>query len=440
MDKVERPGVTEDLHLEDEDPERSRWIHRDKLLVIESQEMQEAGIKLPRTGRLGSKSQRRREHSRDQYSNGLHDHDPDVSNMNEIHNQRFEPTPQQEQEEGPEEDPINCDLRTSEEIAAQSHPGFSTPIYRQPGLRSNSSRIPLPRDSPLPIPQEHIERSTPIPRKRGASANWSLGDENGIAYGKVRRRSQSVGSLILLDEREPPRSSPTPAMTFSGSPDSASTSPSKPRVVGKPGSSGSRRTSNAQRNTANAQRPRNPSTPRVTSGQRPKSRSGLESRPATAINRPEGDPPWLATMFKPDPRLPPEQQLLPTHAKKLQEEQQHREKERKSESEARKNFQPLAVHTHSGLQPPSPARSLRDQGEKGKETEPAWPLKVVPKSPRENGSPGGVGSSPNAGYSTIPRLRGTPQQSRAPSPKPMPQAMEVQDPPQEKSCGCCIVM
>lgn len=439
MDKVERPLAMEDGYIEDEDPERSRWIHRDKLLVIESQEMQEAGIKLPPPGRSNSKPQGRREHSRDQHSNSLRNHNPDVLNGREVHNQRFEePLQQQEQTE---EDPSNYDLRTLEEIAADPHPAFSPHMYRQTGLRSSSSRIPLPRDSPLPIPQEHIERSTPIPRKRGASANWSSGDENVMAYGKVRRRSQSVGSLVLLDDGDHLHSSPTPAATHPGSPNSVSISPTKPRVVGNSGlSSGSRRTSNPQRDIVDAQNPRSPPKPRITSGQRPKSRAGLEPRPATAINRPEGDPPWLATMFKPDPRLPPEQQLLPTHAKKLQEEQQNREKERRIVLEARKEFTPLAVHTQRGLQPPSPARSLQDEGEKGKENEPGWPLKVMSKSSKSNESPTDTSLSPNAGYSTIPRMHGTPQMSRAPSPKPMPQAMELKESPKGKSCGCCVVM
>ena len=440
MDKVERLSATEKVYLEDEDPERSRWIHRDKLLVIESQEMHEAGITPPGAGRSDSKSQRRRGHSRDDCSNGLRNPDPDTSNVRDTHNQRFEPL-SREQEQEIEENPGTYDLRTPEEIAADSKPGFSPLVYRQQGLRSNSSRIPLPRDSPLPIPQEHIERITPIPRKRGASANWSSGDDDGIAYGKLRRRSKSVGSIVLLDDGEPLHGSPTPTTRFPAGHDGVSTSTPKPRVVGKAGlSSDSRRTSNPPRNITDSQKARSPQTPRITSGQRPKSRSGLEPRPATAINRPDGDPPWLATMFKPDPRLPPDQQLLPTHAKKLQQEQQHREKERKSEPEIRRDFAPLAVHTRSGLQPPSPASSLRDEGGKGKENEPGWPLKVISKSSKDNGSPGGVIPSPNAGYSTIPRLHGTPQLSRATSPKPTPQAMAVKEAPKEKSCGCCLVM
>ena len=447
MDKAERLSATEDVYLEEEDPERSRWIHRDKLLAIESQEMQEAGIRLPLSVRSNRKTQVPRETRTEEQHDGLHNHKSDFTNAREIHNQNSEPpSPLEDEDEGLG----NFDLRTPEEITADSYPTYSPLTYNQQRLRSSSSRIPLPRDSPLPIPQEHIERNTPIPRKRGASANWNSGDDNGIAYGKVRRRSQSVGSLILLDDGEPLPSSPIPGAVFPNSPQSISTSPTKPRAAGKAGlSSGSRRTSSNARNVTDSQKTRSPTTPRISSGQRPTSRSGLPTRPATAINRPEGDPPWLATMFKPNPRLPPEQQLLPTHAKKLQEEQQqHRDKERGPDPDRPKAFAPLAVHTNNGLQPPSPARSLHDEGEKPKGNGPGWPLKPLSTtSPKPSAGPGSASPSPspNAGYSTIPRVQGTPQLSRAPSPKPVAQTTAVQQQqqqqvPKEKGCGCCVVM
>ena len=47
MDRTDRVLAQEEPFFDDEDPERSRWIHRDKLAIIESHEMREAGIKLP---------------------------------------------------------------------------------------------------------------------------------------------------------------------------------------------------------------------------------------------------------------------------------------------------------------------------------------------------------------------------------------------------------
>ena len=78
-------------------------------------------------------------------------------------------------------------------------------------------------------------------------------------------------------------------------------------------------------------------------------------------------------MYKPDPRLPPEQQLLPTHAKRLQQQQielaqkeadaRAREQRRidgKASPQLPREFSPLAEHTINGLQP-----SSRDADEKG---------------------------------------------------------------------------
>ncbi|KAI5285277.1 hypothetical protein KEM54_000696 [Ascosphaera aggregata] len=69
---------------------------------------------------------------------------------------------------------------------------------------------------------------------------------------------------------------------------------------------------------------------------------------------PTGDPPWLASSFRPDPRLPPEQQILPTHAKRMLQEQW--EKEGKSGLLYDKSFAPLAVvDDYMKLQlPPAP--------------------------------------------------------------------------------------
>lgn len=128
---------------------------------------------------------------------------------------------------------------------------------------------------------------------------------------------------------------------------------------------------------------------RSMSAQRPKSRAGLETRPPTAVNRPEGEPPWLATMYKPDPRLPPDQQLLPTHAKRMQQRDEamraaktngtdgYSDGNINGSSGAGHDPVPLAVHTKDGLRrnhshshspQPSPSPQLdspASQGEPG---------------------------------------------------------------------------
>lgn len=452
--------------LEDEDPERSRWIHRDKLALIESHELQEAGIKLPRhaslRGRSNSRSKGKKAHSRDPSrdlpTSRSNEQELDFPPSRNGKRQRT-PSPQKQQleDEAARTGAFEFDLRTPEEIAADP---FSNRIYRQQGLRSSSSRIPLPTSSPMPIPQEHIERHTPLPRTRGASGNWTSGDEDNISYNKLRRRSQSVGNQVLLDDGEPLNFKGTPNGVANDSGSASPISPSKKRTVDRSiPTNHARKASTGLRNvseplkTVKATSTTSKASPVV----RPKSRSGLESRPATAINRPEGEAPWLADMYKPDPRLPPDQQLLPTHAKRLQQKQlEEQAKANASTPPKRRDFSPVAVHTLNGLQPPSPevAKSPRDLNEKSPaENQKGWPLNVKPRPPEINvngnagpnggrNSPGGA--SDHAGYRTMPKVRSTPPISSAPSPKPgqqpMRREMEEKLKESDKSCGCCVIM
>lgn len=454
------PAPPEALYLE-EDPESSKWVHRDKLAIIESNELQEAGIKLPRhsslRGRPNSKSNSRRGqsrgHSRQQSANGDHDQESGKPQRRDSKRQRVQsPVGQETAEEA-----MDFDLRTPEEIAADPYDTSSSSMYRQQGLRSSSSRIPLPTSSPMPIPQEHRERHTPLSRTRGASGSW---DDQGLAYSKPRPRSQSAGSQIVLDYGEPQNGTPTPAANVTQF-SSPSTSPSKQRAVSKPIQSGNaRKASTALRNVSEPPKPRSTSTnSRASPATRPKSRSGLESRPATAVNRPEGEAPWLATMYKPDPRLPPEQQLLPTHAKRLQQKQSEEQaKAGGIEPRRPREFSPVAVHTHNGLQPPSPITSLspRDVNEKSSaENQPGWPLRLSPNPSTSNLNGGRGGGSPSGasdhgGYTTMPKVQTTPpigslpgsrqmihQASRGQSGREHLQEKEVR---KEKGCGCCVIM
>ena len=451
--------------LEDEDPERSRWIHRDKLALIESHELQEAGIKLPRhsslRGRSNSRSKSRKLHSRgpsrDLPASGGQEQAQDSLPAKGGKRQRTRsPQKKQQDEEVPHLSAAELDLRTPEDIASDP---FTNQMYRQQGLRSSSSRIPLPTSSPMPIPQEHRERHTPLPRTRGTSGNWTLGDEDGIRYNQLRRRSQSVGSQILLDDGEPLNFHGTAnGVSKDSSSQSPSTSPSTQRLGGKVvQSSHARKASAALRNVSEPQGRTTSTTSRSSPATRPKSRSGLEPRPATAINRPEGEAPWLADMYKPDPRLPQDEQLIPTHAKRLQQKAlEEQAKANASTPPKRRDFSPVAVHTQNGLQPPSPAvaRSPRDLNEKSPaENQAGWPLNGSPKPSMTNSSvsvgnnegknsPGGVND--HAGYRTIPKVRSTPPIGSAPSPKPdtqpMRREMEEKLKEKEKGCGCCLVM
>lgn len=420
----------------DDDAEQSRWIHKDKLAEIERKEMEAAGISPPPAR---SKSRSRRAQSPEKVTNGVspQHEEPLPAKENKRRRVRSPPTVEQEAAEEQVESPV-FDLRTPEEIAAESNVDqTSSPVYRQQqGLRSSSSRIPLPRSSPMPLPQEHIERNTPLPRKRGASGNWD--GEDSILYNRSRSRGNSIGSQVLLDDIDPPshgqESSPSSPTTDSRTPSNSKhlykVSTSTPTSTSKP-----RSTSATQAST------RSPSSSVV----RPKSRSGLEPRPPTAINRPEGDAPWLKDMYKPDPMLPPEQQLLPTHAKRLQEEARRLEQweQAQRDAEARKQarreeshragrepddaydeegriqmqplpkeFSPLAEYTSNGLQPSPEATAAAEQSDRtrNRNSGSEWPLtRGAAGNPMLEGVGAGLPGSGdkigNAGYSALPRAR-----------------------------------
>ena len=139
-------------------------------------------------------------------------------------------------------------------------------------------------------------------------------------------------------------------------------------------------------------------------------------------------------MFKPDPRLPPDQQLLPTHAKKLQQEQWEKAKK---ESESRqavraknghatdgttlerddaKGFSsPQAAHTRDALQPPTNINTSRQEEQHTRDSEhdprrdsgSEWPLPKAAAKPAP--SPGRISPGSDSGriasYSTMPRVR-----------------------------------
>ncbi|TAQ89102.1 hypothetical protein B7494_g2593 [Chlorociboria aeruginascens] len=359
----------------EEDPENSRWIHRDKLARIESQELQAAGIILPRT-RAASKSSHR-EHNRDQQSNGY------KSEGQKRQKIASSPTEESSGETG-------WDLRLPEEVAQDIFADVS-------GGVKGISRIPVCKTSPLPIPMDYLERDTPMHRKQ--SGGW-IGEDEGISYSKSRGRSDSVKVL------EDAISTPTPEMPSKRQ--ISETSPTKKAVT--------RKNSVPTSRTTSAQRPKTGSgSNRDMSGQRPPTRSG-------ETKRPEGDPPWLATMYKPDPRLPPDQQLLPTVAKRLQQEQW--EKEGKFGTAYDTSFRPLndeAFNQPPEASPDPEPQIVEPKIEHGSE----WPL-AGNKSPT-------LSTGKSGGYSTMPKITGAGQEAGAlPSPNPNVSPVRLQEPEETK--------
>jgi hypothetical protein len=145
----------------------------------------------------------------------------------------------------------------------------------------------------------------------------------------------------------------------------------------------------------------------------------------------------LATMYKPDPRLPPDQQILPTHARRLQQEQW--EKEGKTPTAYDREFAPLAIAPEL----PRPEDKVDKETEKDVQqpellkTE-GLGLHTAPKSPEPGTRPG-----TSTGYSPMPKLQDTPPTGLTPRFNSQTVVTARGPPPDDKvdkGCGCCIVM
>ena len=399
----------------------SSWINRDKLLAIELQEartLRSQGKAVPSDQEIIDRY--------DQLSAGPTSNHVNDSRKRSISDtlQRRVPSPQVTDEEASDHDLSNFDPRSPEEIALDNDEyaiDNEEHVYQDgewvsmhAKLRSSSSRIPLATTSAVPVPQEHLDRNAPLPRKRGRSINW---EDDSAPNSKNGNRPGSRGGQSLLDDE---------TFSMSTSPEPRG-SPSKSRQTSavrsqKPSYSKSQAQANAK--------PRGPSTSRNSPPQRPGTSSG-PGKGAARASSPEGDPPWLATMYKPDPRLPPDEQLLPTHAKKMM--QQQWEREGKPGGTFDREFTPLSVNTRE-KPPTQPNFDEPDRLQAG-----SWPLKQSPPIPDGAQSQG----FKHASYSTIPRVQSPPVTSNQASPRIQQVKdfqMVVEDDAKGKGCGCCVVM
>ncbi|KAE8361217.1 hypothetical protein BDV27DRAFT_31270 [Aspergillus caelatus] len=387
-----------------EDADDTNWIHRDKLAKIESEELQQILFQR-RVGSGSIRSGRGRNH--DMHHNEVTT--PPIEQM--------EPWPNLEGQREIAGSPTgldndtrgNWDLRKPEEIAADD--GASS-IYHNPALRKSSSRIPIPTAS-----------TAPLNRSR---AN-TISDEETLSFGMPRRASEPI--TVDLTNASPPAAGSRPASRgVQAQINAAKKTPAK----GAAGT-GTRKTS------APASTRRPPPRSRTTSNNNSQRQGKPGDRPKTAVNRPEGDPPWLATMYKPDPRLPPDQQMLPTHAKRMQQEEW--EKEGKTPTTYDREFAPLAVG-HDGPRPVESTEKVEDP-EKKQEPTPSQP-QPKPEPPSAPKTPDPI-TRPNTGtgYSPMPKLQepsqAAPQAALTPKWSP-PVVTAEPPPPKEKGCGCCIVM
>lgn len=402
--------------------EGSKWIHRDKLARIENEELQAAGIVLPKAR---SQSRPRRDRSTEKLgarrATDASDHLPQSRSR-----KSSTTTP-------PDDESAEFDLQLPQDIVEDPNEYWIS----SDTLEGKTSRIPIAKNNRPPVSRKMSGAMTPD-------------DELGS---KTRSRSSS-----MLDSA--PAAPATKRATTEVSPK-------------KPAANGARKASNpASKSSTASGRPKTRSgrdarngggggggSISVSNTNRPTTRSG-ELSPSTRA--PEGDPPWMVSAYKPDPRLPPDQQLLPTVARRLQQEKW--EKEGKFGNVYDKDFRPL---TDDGFaKPPEQRPDVEIEAEPEEEPEPQphpdtldaqeWPLRAGAKSP----TPSRPGTS---SYSTMPKIQDTPSPNtlspkmtspKLPSPRlpPQPQPTEVTRVPtapeqpqmsekKEKSgCGCCVVM
>ncbi|KAJ6079735.1 hypothetical protein N7467_009488 [Penicillium canescens] len=404
------------LYLEGE-TSQEKWIHRDKLAKIESEELHQAAILFQRRMRGESKSSAGRGRSHDSQQSAANGTGAATSPAPGF----SEPWPEIQGEPGKrgvndhvdDDERKHWDLRRPEEIAADD---AATSIYSNPSLGKSASRIPVSTASPVPIPG--MGRDSRGPRSRAAT------DEDDDRSSRGRRASEPIN--IEQDGSTPSPGSRPGSRGFGTTPNT----PGKknPRATGSTNRKTSAPPTNRKTSTARS---------RAVSGnttQRPTTR-GVDSRPTTAANRPEGDPPWLATMYKPDPRLPPEQQMLPTLAKKMQQEQW--EKEGRTPNTYDRNFAPIAVHPFDA--PPVPSK-VEPEPEPEQQPVENLQLEELPQPPK---SPEPPRPNTGMGYSTMPKVQDTPPMGLTPNPNPNwnpPVVTAREQPKKEKSCGCCIVM
>ncbi|KAF2738732.1 hypothetical protein EJ04DRAFT_428447 [Polyplosphaeria fusca] len=406
--------------------DQDNWIHRDKLAQIESRELEEAGFIGP-ASRSNSRSQSgtrsvARDRKNSETSNPTHNGDDRYD--------RRAVSPIPAEEEDVEEDHQQSQRENAEWVA------------RNHVIRPSTSRIPIAKTSPAPVPPTFTERDTPLPRSRKGSENWN-GDA--IATNGARMRSGSVSSQVLLDDPEGLGDSTRTPMrgnfSFPNSPvtNSPPRSPQKAKTPAKATpTSGGRKTS-AQRSTSQAKRNVSTTSP----PKRPGTSGGSISRPATG-HRPEGEAPWIATMYKPDPRLPPDQQIIPTHAKRMQQEQW--ETEGKHGSVYDRDFRLLNTDEFEDKRNSKGLTLDLDKSEEQAD----WPLPSPTKQAVEPidtnvKSPtleqGGYKLTPTIPQSPrVPSRNSGPRPAPATSPKPT-NTTRVPEPPvdEKEKKGCCCI-
>ncbi|KAJ3472893.1 hypothetical protein NLG97_g10651 [Lecanicillium saksenae] len=161
----ELPGLTEEEKANSGQfvysQDQSKWIHRDKLARIETEELEAAGFFLPK----GRTSRARRNESR------LSHNTESEPNLNRAKNSTsLEPL----------SSPPSWDLRTPQEIAeAEANSYFTS------NALTGSTRIPVAKISPAPISLDFLEHGS-------LAARQNSDEDDRLPYNKTRSRSASA--------------------------------------------------------------------------------------------------------------------------------------------------------------------------------------------------------------------------------------------------------
>ncbi|KAK6544447.1 hypothetical protein TWF694_001142 [Orbilia ellipsospora] len=288
-----------DLSGDIDNREASSWIHRDKLMRIESVEFK----KSPATPTEAWVKTASRKLSMDQMSK--------VTRGSTWENNSFRYTTGGEDESNEAFENGDFDLRLPEEREVERVAQSKLAAARSRSV--TPSKIPVNLASPAPIPLQFFERNSPLKRARSDSLEE---DAQSISYPATRTRSRTVESSEQPPVTPPEKSAPTTSHS--------ATPPSK-ITTRTPSKNSPRRPTSSHRTSAaggkGAQKPRTVSS----AGNRGSGGNTNSASIAKPINTPEGPPPWAMGSYTTDPKLPPDQQIIPTVAKRLQQEQWERE-------------------------------------------------------------------------------------------------------------------
>lgn len=448
--------------LEATDAERSAWIHRDKLARIESQEMAAAGYGLSRStqrrqsrseGRSVSRSASRnagsRAHSTDRHANQIaHADEATTPKM-----PAFEEYASEGASQGQDSDDYEERLREEPRMDR---------MYSRSLPRSAVSRIPVARASPAPLSQNVVERDSPLPRSTQGNSSMSSRMDSSASS---RTRSRSLGNpAMMVDPAGSTRSAiPTRPRPRSSHLQESPNVTSSPSLSNKAQSLNSNNRAKAMNKAATnsvgrktvprtTSKTRNPTNSNSSPVRRPTSGS-TRSRPTSLHNRPEGEAPWIAHMYKPDPRLPPDQQMLPTHAKRTMQGQPDSQEE--TDKSFPKDFDLLSDEELAKMGAfPSPESIRRAEAEAHKQQgantlQSPWPLTSRTSDARSQAE-SSQGRSPS--YKITPTIAPpiappklpatkseTPRQTN-PAVQRMPAPDEKEDGKKKKKLACCVVM